>query len=97
MLTCSHNQGQVILEGELQVAFLDSLKDCLEQALPIEQTVEVDMAQVATVDVAGLQLLLAFLESRQGIGPTNLKKAPPVFHKALELTGLQDHFNSYLD
>ena len=97
MLTCTLEQGRVILEGELKVSSLGSLMDCLEQALSFEPALELDLAQVTTVDAAGLQLLLAFLESRQVIGPASLKNAPPVFHKALELAGMRDHFNFYLD
>jgi ABC-type transporter Mla MlaB component len=97
MLTCGFNQGQVILEGELQVAFLGPLADCLEQALPFEQPVEVHLGQVSGVDVAGLQLLMAFLQSRRQVGPVGLRECSPVFLKALELAGLSEHFAAYLD
>lgn len=97
MLTCSFKQGRIVLEGELQVAYLDGLRDCLQEAMPFEQMVEVDLGQVASLDVAGLQLLLAFLESRRGIGPASLKKAPPLFYKSLELTGLDEPFADFLE
>jgi ABC-type transporter Mla MlaB component len=97
MLNCSFDQGRVVLEGEMQVAYLDGLRDCLQEAMPCEQAVELDLGQVASLDVAGLQLLLAFLQSRRAIGPASLKKAPPVFYKTLELSGLDRHFADFLE
>lgn len=81
----------------MQVAFLDRLRDCLQEVMPFEQAVELDLAQVSSLDVAGLQLLLAFFESRRAIGPAGLKKVPPVFYKALELSGLDGHFSDLLE
>jgi len=97
MMHCSYSSGQVVVNGELQVAFLDSLMDCLERALPLDQAVEVDLSQVEAVDVAGLQALLAFARGREGIGLTKFIAAPPIFQKALEITGLSDSFADYIE
>ena len=97
MLSCTLEGNQLILEGELRVAFVDSLWECLKKAQPQNQELEVDLAKVAAVDVAGLQMLLAFLRSRKSSGATRLKAAPPTLLRALELTGLWEHFAPYLD
>jgi ABC-type transporter Mla MlaB component len=96
MMNCSFSSGQLIIKGELQVAFLDSLMDCLEKALPLDQAVEVDLSRVEAVDVAGLQALLAFIRGRQDVGPLKFTGTPPIFHKALEITGLKDDFAEYI-
>jgi ABC-type transporter Mla MlaB component len=96
MMNCSFSSGRIVIDGELQVAFLDSLMDCLERALSLDQTVEVDLSRVETVDVAGLQALLAFIREREGIGPIKFLGTPPIFRKALELTGLGDSFAGYI-
>ena len=51
---------------------------------------------VENVDVAGLQALLAFIREREGIGPIKFLGTPPIFRKALELTGLGDSFAGYI-
>jgi ABC-type transporter Mla MlaB component len=96
MMDCSYSGGKVLLNGELQVSFLEPLMDCLERVLPQDRAIEVDISQVHAVDVAGLQLLLAFIRGRQGIGPTELTGATPLFHKALEITGLRNDFAKYI-
>lgn len=97
MLNCRHDNGQLTLEGDLHVAFLDSLMDCLEQVSPLDQAVHIDLSRITAADIAGLQVLLSFLRSRDEAAPARLKEAPPAFLKALELSGLREHFAHYLD
>lgn len=88
MLTCVLSEQRLSLAGELQIQYLDSLKETLDQARTLPQTLEVDMAGVEEVDLAGLQLILAFARAREGIGETRLQGLQPAVTKALSLSGL---------
>lgn len=96
MLETNFAEDKITLAGELHIRFLAELKDVLWQALGTTQELEVDISRVTDLDVAGLQLLLAFLRSRQANAPTRLVGTPPTFSRALELTGLQEHFAAFM-
>jgi len=96
VLETNLSEGKITLAGELHIRFLAELKDVLWQALGTNQELEVDVSRVNDLDVAGLQLLLAFLRSRQASAPTKLVGTPPAFSRALELTGLKEHFASFM-
>ncbi len=88
MLTSVLNGQNLSIAGELQVQYLDSLKDALDQALAYPQPLDVDLAGVSEADLAGLQLLLAFSQARREVGETRFIGVQPSLEKALALTGL---------
>ena len=96
MLTCDRQGDAIAIQGELQVQFLESLKEYLLPELLSPQTVVIDLSAVSGVDLAGLQFLLAFAQSRQGHGAIRLANLPSAMDKALELSGLTEHFGPFL-
>ncbi len=96
MLTWQESEGRLSLGGEMVVRFMEDFRNVLWKALNTSAPLEVDLSRVVEVDVAGLQLLLAFLRSRQGLKPTKLTGLPPLVHKALDLTGLAPHYAPFL-
>lgn len=97
MLTCQAADGQISIAGKLQVHFLDAIMDCLGTAINQASPLRVDLSQVTEVDLAGLQLLLAFLKGRQADAPTTLEGVQPFMEKALEVSGLDNFFAAYLN
>lgn len=96
MLTCVLSGQTLSMAGELQVQYLDSLKGTLEQARAVTQPLEVDLTGVGEVDLAGLQMLLAFARARDGVGATRLTGFQPTVTKALALTGLDSLLDAYM-
>ena len=95
MLDYQFSPGALKLAGELQVQYLDILSEALEPALAEPGPLSLDLSEVREVDVAGLQMLLAFLRGRPE--PTNLTHLPRVMRRALELSGLSEQFAPMLD
>jgi len=95
VLECQREEGRLRLKGELRMAFLDTLKRELEEA-DTSRELEIDISEVSEVDVAGLQMLLAYLRSRPQGAPARLKGHAAGFRRALALTGLEPHFSPYL-
>jgi len=95
VLECHKEDGRLRLQGELRMAFLETLKQELASA-DTGRELEIDLSQVSEVDLAGLQLLLSYLRSRPSQAPARLKGCTADFRKALELTGLEPHFSAYL-
>lgn len=95
MLTCQASADTISIAGKLQVHFLDAIQDCLRAALDQPQGLTVDISAVSEVDMAGLQLLLAFLRTRQAVAPTGLRGAPPFLARAMEISGLDSHFAAF--
>lgn len=96
MLSCSRQNGCLVLQGELQISFLETLQDCLDSALHQSLPLEIDVSGVSEVDIPGLQLLLAFLLSRGEEGPVTLINPSQVLLKGLELSGLDEHFTPFM-
>ncbi len=96
MLTISVSGQTISIVGEMQVHYLQTLKEGLAQALQSPEPLMVDLGGVRDVDVAGLQTLLAFVKSRAGHAPTSLGGAQPSLLRALELTGLDRHLAACL-
>lgn len=95
MLTCQASADAISIAGKLQVHFLDAIQDCLRAALDQPQALTVDISAVSEVDMAGLQLLLSFLRTRQSLAPTGLRGAPPFLARAIALSGLDSHFAAF--
>ncbi len=84
------------LIGEIKISQAEELFLSLRQ-LPHELAfLEIDLSEVSQVDTAGLQLLLAFCRSRSGQAAACLINPAPVFMRALNLSGLNAQFQSYL-
>lgn len=96
MLTCERQAEAIAIQGELQVQFLESLKEYLLPELTTPGPLILDLAAVNAVDLAGLQFLLAFAQSRRSHGAIKLANLPPAMDKALELSGLNQHFQPFL-
>ena len=86
----------MVVQGELQISFLETLQDCLDPALHQSPPLEIDVSGISEVDIPGLQLLLAFLLSRGEEGPVSLINPSPVLLKALGLSGLDEHFTPFM-
>ena len=97
MLDYQFSPGQLSLSGQLRVQYLDILKEALTQAQGSEPGLRVDMSQVRAVDLAGLQLITAWL-LQGGAGPgTRLTGLPETLIQALDLSGLREHLAPYLE
>ncbi|MFH1032964.1 MAG: STAS domain-containing protein [Pseudomonadota bacterium] len=96
MLTCQGTDDTLSIAGKLQVHFLDQVLDCLGAALNQTQPLTVDVSAVSEVDLAGLQLLLSFMRTRQASSPTSLRGVQPFMNKAMQLSGLESHFAGYV-
>jgi anti-anti-sigma factor len=98
MLTATVSQRTMTLVGELQVHHLHELKADLNQALEESDLAVVDVSGVNDVDVAGLQLLLAFFQSAgHRSSPCKLTGIGPGLRKALQLTGLEQPFAAFTE
>lgn len=91
MLTCESGDGRLMVRGELQIQFLESLKEYLQAQMTAPGTLVLDFAGVEDVDLAGLQLVTAFAHSRKQFGELKLANLSPIMIKALALSGLDRH------
>ncbi len=90
MLSTQYNDQVLYLEGSLQVHHLDGIKDEMVAFAADAKPLTVDVSQIADLDLAGLQMVLAFLGSRKG--ETKLVGLSKEFGKALSISGLEPHF-----
>lgn len=96
MLTCSSGDGRLKVSGELQIQFLESLKQYLQDHLTAPGALVIDLADVSEVDLAGLQLLAVFARTRRQFGELKLTNLSPIMEKALGLSGLDRHLRHHL-
>lgn len=96
MLTCERTAEAIAIQGELQVQFLESLKEYLLPELNAPGPVVLDLAAITGVDLAGLQFLLAFVQSRRKHGAIKLANLPAAMNKALVLSGIDQHLRPLL-
>jgi anti-anti-sigma regulatory factor len=85
------------IAGELQVQYLESLKDSLDQASTMPEPMTIDVSGVTEIDLAGLQMLLAFLRARKGAGSSSLHGIQPSVFKAMQIMGMDALLAEYLD
>lgn len=98
MLTATVADRTLTLVGELQVQHLHDLKADLSQALEEADLAAMEVSGVSDLDVAGLQMLLAFVEAAGARSPSfKLRGARPSLRKALQLTGLEQPFASFME
>jgi ABC-type transporter Mla MlaB component len=97
MLSCELEGGRLALKGELQVGFLERTSNRMAETLASPDPLVVDVAGVSEVDLAGVQLLLSFLQSKKNLAAVSLDGVAPIFAKALELTGLAEHYAPFMD
>ena len=95
MLTVVYNNQVLSLEGKLQVHHLESIKNDLVTWAADGNPLTLDLSQVQEVDMAGLQIALAFLRSRKS--ETKVSGIGPELSKALSIVGLTPHFAPFLD
>lgn len=96
MLTCERKADAIAIQGELQIQFLESMKEYLLPELNSPGTLVLDLSRVTGVDLAGLQLLLAFAHSRRDHGAIKLAHLPAAMDKALILSGLDQQMRPFL-
>lgn len=87
---------KLTLTGELQVTFVERLKDALQEASLNLKDLEIDLSGVTDIDTAGLQMLLAFLREHQAQATVRLTGPTGAFLKALKLTGLNQQYDPFL-
>ena len=95
MLTCERRGDAIDVGGELQVQYLDSLKQCLLRELNSPDLLVLDFSAVTEVDLAGLQFLLAFALDRRKHGSVKYVNLPLAMDKALELSGLESRLRPF--
>jgi anti-anti-sigma factor len=95
MLNCQLNEQVLYLEGQLQVHHLDKIKNELAALANDNQPIQVDFSQVEEVDVAGLQIMLAFLQSRKSA--TKVQGISAELAKGLAITGLKPFFAKFME
>jgi ABC-type transporter Mla MlaB component len=95
MLNCQLNEQVLYLEGQLQVHHLDKIKTDLAALANDNQPLQVDFSRVEDVDVAGLQIMLAFLQSRKSA--TKVQRLSAELAKGLAITGLEPLFAKFME
>jgi anti-anti-sigma factor len=95
MLNCQLNEQVLYLEGQLQVHHLDKIKNELVALANDNKPIQVDFSRVEDVDVAGLQIMLAFLQSRKGAAKVQGVSAE--LAKGLAITGLKPFFAKFME
>ncbi|KIX13832.1 STAS domain-containing protein [Dethiosulfatarculus sandiegensis] len=96
MLELQNQDGNLAIAGQLLIRHLDSFKESLWEPLSSNSPVTVDVSQIKEVDLAGLQLLLAFLRSRKEVGGAFITGLSKAFDRALKLTGLEEHYAEFI-
>lgn len=77
------------VDGEIDVATAEQLRNALERAFSTDVRAVIDMAGVTFFDAAGLRVVLQIASARNGAGPITLVNARRVAH-VLELVALSD-------
>lgn len=95
MLSCEFKNNSITISGDLKVQHLESLGDCLQRGVDATEAISIDLSRVTEIDTAGLQALLAFLLTRNGIGAVKIVDFSSAVDRALKLTGLDGQFRSF--
>ncbi len=85
--------GAIVLKGNLAVAEIEATHTRLEAMLDeSNQTIEVDLKEVAEIDTAGLQLLYSFKKTIEETGVFHIRDASTAVKEALTLSGFDNYF-----
>jgi anti-sigma B factor antagonist len=86
--------GEVVVEGEVDVATAPQLREALHQAIDEGATrLRIDLAEVGFIDSAGLGVLIGVLKRiREAGGEIDLAHVQPAPRKVIEITGLDELF-----
>jgi len=76
----------VVVSGEFDVSNADVLRKALDDT-ESSQPVVIDARELRFVDSSGLAVLLQCAERT---GPIEIRDAPPVLHRIVEISGLAD-------
>lgn len=90
-LNLTGNNLQLILAGEITVEHVRTLTEELKSMLASEYTLEVDASQLARLDAAGLQVLLA---CAQFAADTTLNASSPAWTEAFTRYASPDPFRT---
>ena len=87
--------GEVVVEGEVDVATAPQLREALHQVIDQGATrLRIDLAEVGFIDSAGLGVLIGVLKRVREIGgEIELVHVQPAPRKVIEITGLDELFN----
>ena len=88
---------ELALNGHLGVQYLDIFKEALLKTVDQDGVARVDFSQVRKVDIAALQLLLAWLGRAHSNSRPRLVNLPQFMKQALELSGLRSHFAPFME
>jgi anti-sigma B factor antagonist len=77
------------LDGEIDLATEDQLRNALFEALSVDANVVIDMAEVTFIDASGIRVVLEAAQSLDGAKPLVLVNAPRA-EWLLEVVGLED-------
>jgi anti-anti-sigma factor len=94
MLTSELKERILYLSGALQVHHLEAIKNELSELANEEEPLMVDVSRIEELDMAGLQMLLAFLRSRKS--ETKVTGITSDMARAIEIIGLKPHMASYM-
>ena len=86
--------GEVVVDGEVDVATAPQLREALHQAIDQGATrLRIDLADVGFIDSAGLGVLIGVLKRVREIGgEIELAHVQPAPRKVIEITGLDELF-----
>jgi len=86
--------GEVVVDGEVDVATAPQLREALHQAIDHGATrLRIDLADVGFIDSAGLGVLIGVLKRiREVGGEIELAHVQPAPRKVIEITGLDELF-----
>ena len=90
MLTIERESGPpavLHVRGEIDFLTAEELRSALEDALTLDATVVVDLADVTFVDACGLRVILEVAESLNGRGPLRIVNGHMV-ERLLRIVGL---------
>jgi len=86
--------GEVVVEGEVDVATAPQLREALHEVLDDGATrLRIDLGEVGFIDSAGLGVLIGVLKRiREVGGEIELVHVQPAPRKVIEITGLDELF-----
>ena len=85
-----------MVTGEMQVSSAEELKRIFWSALERPEEVSLDLSGVEDVDVAGLQVLLSFLITKNSDSKAGISNLSPALERAIQLTGIMDQIKKFM-
>ena len=96
MLEIKDQDGLIAVSGEMQVRSAEELKKTFWDILERPGEVSLDLSGVEDIDVAGLQVLLSFLITKNSESKAVITSLSPALERAMQLSGTSEHFKQFM-